>query len=378
MNELADELKIDPIELRLRNYAKVDPSNQKPFTSKSLRECYQVGAEKFGWSSRTSEPRSMRDGDEFVGMGMASCAYPAYQAGASASCRLMPDGSISVTSAAHDLGTGTYTILGQIAAETLGVSTDRVRVEIGDTALPRAPGAGGSTQAVSVGSAVRGAASELVKTLRKMASNDANSPLAGKDVDSIIAADGRLQLADDATVGESLTNFAKRIGRPISATADAAVDPSLTNKYSRYSFGAQFIEVRVNPKIGSVRVSRALGIFAAGRILNAKTARSQLMGGIVMGLGMSLWEQTRHDYTTGKIVTDNLADYLVPVNADIPAIEVIFVDEKDELINPLGAKGVGELGITGVPAAVAHAVYHATGKRVRDLPITSDKLIDLT
>jgi xanthine dehydrogenase YagR molybdenum-binding subunit len=356
MDELAYAAKIDPIDLRLRSYADKDYSEKEPlpFTSKSLRECYQIGADKFGWSKRAPQPGQMRDGDELIGYGMATATYPAGQNGASAAIRLQPDGTVIVTTAGHDLGTGTYTICTQIAAETLGVSPDKIRVQLGDTTLPRAPGAGGSTQAVSVGSAVRAAGQELLQTCAKLLDRDANQMTGG---DQLMAV------------------FEKNGGRPVSATANSVPDPSIRGKYARYSFGAQFAEVRVNPRLGTARVTRWVGAFAAGRILNPKTARSQMIGGIIMGLGMALLEHTVYDPVRGKIVTDNLADYLVPVNADVPEIDIVFIDERDEHVNPLGAKGVGELGITGAPAAIANAVYHATGTRVRDLPIRVDDLL---
>ena len=357
MDELAYAAKLDPIELRLRSYADKDYGEKEPlpFTSKSLRECYRVGADKFGWSKRAAQPGQMRDGDELVGYGMATATYPAGQNGASASIRLQSDGNVIVTTAGHDLGTGTYTICAQIAAETLGVSADKVRVQLGDTTLPRAPGAGGSTQAVTVGAAVQAAAQGLLRQCATLLDRDA---------------------ADMAGGGEKLMAvFEKNGGRPVSFTANSVPDPSIRGKYARYSFGAQFAEVRVNPRLGKARVTRWVGAFAAGRILNPKTARSQLIGGIIMGMGMALLERTVYDPVRGKVVNDNLADYQVPVNADVPEIEIVFVEERDEHVNSLGAKGVGELGITGAPAAIANAVYHATGVRVRDLPISVDRLL---
>jgi xanthine dehydrogenase YagR molybdenum-binding subunit len=321
-------------------------------------------------------PRSMRDGATLIGWGMATATYPTNRSPSSAAARLMPDGMVVITAAAHDLGTGTYTILTQIAAATLGLSPRRVRVELADTALPKAPVAGGSQTAVSVGSAVQEAAEQLVRNLAHFAINDPASPLAGKDPKQIVARSGRLVLNSNHATGEPLTAaFARNGGRPVTASAESA--PGEENaKYSQHAWGAQFAEVRVDADLGEVRVSRFVGAFAAGRILNVKTARSQLLGGIVMGIGMALHEETFYDPITGKILNDNLSEYLVPLNPDVPDVDCFFVDERDDLVNPLGAKGVGEIGITGSAAAVANAVFHATGKRVRNLPITPDKLLD--
>lgn len=377
MDELAYALKMDPIELRLKNYSTKNEDEKKPYSSKSLRECYHAGAQRFGWSQRNPQPRSMRDGDNLIGWGMATAVYPAGTGSSSASVRYLPDGSAIVTVAAHDLGTGTYTILAQIAAEVLGINPIRIRVELGDTVLPSSPGAGGSRTACTAGSAVKAAAENLIRNIAHYAINDSHSPLFGKLVENISAKDGQLILKDELTTSESLAKVFSRNGaRPISAAADTQGTP-FDAPFSGYSWGAQFAEVRVNPHLGTVRVSRFVGAFAAGRILNAKTGRSQILGAIVMGIGMGLLEQSIHDPQRGNFVTNNLADYLLPVNADIPAIECIFVDERDELINPLGAKGIGELGITGVAAAITNAVYHATGKRIRDLPVTLEKIMDV-
>jgi xanthine dehydrogenase YagR molybdenum-binding subunit len=377
MDELALALNVDPLALRLANYADTDQSGKKPkpYTSKSLRECYQTGAERFGWSQRNPKPRSMREGDELIGFGMATATYPAEQRSAQATVRLMPGGTAIVSSAAHDLGTGTYTILAQIAGEALGISPEKIKVEIGDTLFPFAPGAGGSTQAVTVGSAVLATAQDLIRSLAEAAVADEKSPMHGRNSDVIIAQNGNLVLKTDESVSEPLqASFDRNGNMPVAKTGQASREQGLSDRFGTASFGAQFAEVRVDEALGQIRVSRWVGVFAAGRVLNAKTARSQLMGGIVMGVGMGLLEEGIYDPTRGLVVNSNLADYLVPLNPDIPSVDVILLDEKDEHINALGAKGMGELGITGAAAALANAVYHATGKRFRDLPITADKL----
>jgi xanthine dehydrogenase YagR molybdenum-binding subunit len=376
MDELAAAMEVDPIDLRLRNYSEMDEDLKKPYSSKSLRDCYRAGADQFGWSKRNASPRSNQIGDELIGVGMATAVYPANQSPSAAAVRFFPGGSALVTVAAHDMGTGTYTIMAQIAAEILGLRADKVRVELGDTILPSSGGAGGSRTAVSAGSAVRAAAARLVRNIAHFAADDPKSPLFGKDAMSLTAADGKLILEYDPSIGEPLTAVFSRNGnRTISGEAETSASDE-SQKYSGYSWGAQFAEVHVNPRFGTVRVSRWVGAFAAGRILNAKTAHSQLQGAIVMGIGMALFEQTHHDHRHGQPVNASLADYLVPVNADIPKIECFFVPERDDVINPLGAKGVGELGITGAAAAIANAVYNATGRRIRDLPITPEKLMD--
>jgi xanthine dehydrogenase YagR molybdenum-binding subunit len=376
MDELAALAGIDPLELRLRNYAETDEDIKLAYSSKNLRECYRDGADRFGWAKRPAKPRSMRDGDELIGWGMATAVYPAHAGTSAAQIRLLPDGSACVEVAAHDLGTGTYTIFAQIAAEGLGLDVPNVRVELADTVLAASGPAGGSRTASSVGPAVLAAAQQLIQNVAHYSVNDPNSALFGKDPRQIIARGGRIVLADDEAIGEKLTSvFERNGGRPVIAFVDTG-SQIRDEKFSAYAWGAQFTEVRVNPKLGRVRVSRHVGAFAAGRILNAKTARSQFLGAIVMGIGMALLERSAFDPIRGKMVTDSLADYLVPVNADVPAIEIISVDEKDDLVNTLGAKGIGEIGITGVAASIANAVYHATGKRVREVPITVESILE--
>jgi xanthine dehydrogenase YagR molybdenum-binding subunit len=371
MDELAYEMKVDPIDLRLRNYAQEDPEKHKPWSSNALRECYRVGAERFGWARRDPRPLSMRDGSTLIGMGMASATYPANRSAAKASARLLPDGGAVVRSGTQDLGTGTYTVMTQVAADALGLPPDKVRFELGDSALPQAPVSGGSQSVASVSPAVQAACAALRDKLVGLALADRRSPLAGASPDN-----GWLFLRSSTDRREPYAAIlARNGGRAIEASGEAKAG-SEKEEYSMHSFGAVFAEVHVDADLGEVRVPRITAAYGVGQLLNAKTGHSQLMGGIVWGVGMALMEATEYDLRYGRAVNANLAEYHVPVNADIGAIDIVVVPEKDAHINPLGAKGIGEIGITGVAAAIANAVYHATGKRVRELPITLDKLLD--
>jgi xanthine dehydrogenase YagR molybdenum-binding subunit len=375
LDELAYKLNLDPIELRVLNHADIDPDHNLPWSSKSLKECYQLGAEKFAWSRRKPEPRSMRDGRYLVGMGMASATYPVYRPPATAIARIMQDGSVVVQSGTHEMGTGTATVMAQVVADVLGVPVERVRFELGDTQLPRAPVSGGSTTMGSVGSAVAGATRAARAKVMELARADRRSPLYNIPSTEVAFEDGRMFVKSNKEKSETYADILKRQNlKLVEANFDAKFEEE-NKKHSMHSFGAQFAEVRVDPDFGQVRVTRFVGAFGAGRIMNMKTARSQIIGGIVMGIGMALLEETVTDPRFGRIVNPNLGEYHVPVNADVPAIEAYFVEETDPHVNAIGAKGVGEIGITGVAAAVANAVYHATGKRIRDLPITPDKLL---
>ncbi|HEY0613518.1 MAG TPA: xanthine dehydrogenase family protein molybdopterin-binding subunit, partial [Candidatus Elarobacter sp.] len=375
LDELAYACGLDPLDVLRRNHASTDPSNGLPFSSKHLLACYERGAEAFGWNMRSPQPRSMRDGDDLIGWGVATATYPALRSPAQARVAIGADGSVLVTSATHDLGTGMYTILTQIAADALGVQPAAVRVRIGDSSFPVAPVAGGSMSSASVGPAVQAAAHSALAALTARAASSESSPLFGVAADDIEARDGVLRARHDST--RSIT-FGDAValggGGPVEALGDAAPGDE-GERFSFHSFGAQFVEVRYDEELARLRVSRALGVFDCGRILNAKTARSQMIGGITWGIGMALLEETVRDARSGAVVTNNLADYHVPVNADIPGVEVLFVEEPDFALNPLGARGIGEIGITGVAAAVANAVYHASGVRVRELPIVPEKLL---
>ena len=374
LDELAYALEVDPLDLRLRNYAETEPESGKPFSSKYLRECYSRAAERFGWSRRPPAPKSLREGNALVGWGMGTATYPAHRMAAAARAILQPDGSILVQSGSQDIGTGTYTVMTQIAAETLGVPADRVRFELGDTDLPRAPVSGGSMTAASVGPAVQAACRQLRDALIASAVGDPNSPLHGLSRARTTIDGGWLIALDQSHRREGLAALAGRAAMPIEATANAAPGDE-EKRFALHSFGAVFAEVRVDRDLGEIRVPRIVATYDVGRRLNAKTARSQLQGGIVWGVSLALLEHAIIDTRVGRIVNANLAEYHVPVNADIQAIDVTFVDHPDLAFNPLGIRGIGEIGITGIAGALSNAVYHATGRRIRDLPITLDKLL---
>jgi xanthine dehydrogenase YagR molybdenum-binding subunit len=375
MDELAYAAGLDPIELRLRNYALEDPTKKIPFSSKSLRECYAAGAAAFGWQRRSAAPSSMRDGRYLVGLGMATAVYPTRRSPAAAVARIDADGSAVVRNAGVDIGTGAYTAFTQVAAEALGIPAARIRFELGDSTFPAAPNAGGSQLTASVGSAVKLAALDARDRVAAVAVADPASPLHGLPIAALDAADGRIFARQQPSRGETYAAIlARQGGRAIEGRSTAEAGPD-AKKYSMHAFGAQFAEVRVDPELGEVRLVRQVGAFGAGRIVNAKTARSQFLGGMVFGAGMALLEETRTDARTGRIMNANLADYLVPVNADIGAVDVVIVPEDDPHVNEIGVKGIGEIGVVGVAAAIANAVYHATGKRIRDLPIAPEKLL---
>jgi xanthine dehydrogenase YagR molybdenum-binding subunit len=375
MDELAYALKIDPLELRLINYAERDPESGKPFSSKALRECYRLGAEKFGWKDRKFEPRSMRDGRLLVGWGTATGIWGAFQMPATARITFKANGTAHVASATSDIGPGTYTVITMIAAEYLGLKPEQVEFELGDSNFPRAPAQGGSWTTASVGSAVHGAALAVTARLLQLANQEANSPLKGAAAADVEMLDGRLQLKNDTARFVNTAEVMKRNGLgEITETFESKPSQERRN-YATLAHGAQFIEVKVDPDIGQVRVTRAIEVTACGRIINPKASHSQEIGGVVWGIGMALEEATEIDHRFGRIMNPNLQHYHVPVNADVHMIETIFVEEDDTVVNPLGVKGMGELGMVGIPAAIANAVFHATGKRIRDLPITPDKLL---
>jgi xanthine dehydrogenase YagR molybdenum-binding subunit len=377
MDELAYVVGIDPLELRLRNYAERDESKNLPFTSKELRASYVRGAEAFGWSRRQPQPGTMRDSHGMlIGWGMASATYPGLRSEASASVRVARDGSVVVRSATQDIGTGTYTTMTQVAAETLGVTLEQVRAELGDSTMPKAPVSGGSQSSASVLPAVQAAARKLRQLVLTLAADrTAPGPLQGASADDLDIVDGVVVLKHDRRRSASLAELMKSSGRDAIEATVSAKPGDEEKTHSAHSFGAHFVEVAVDPDLGPVRIRRYVAAFAGGRIINAKTAHSQYIGGIVYGLGMALTEETEIDRQSGRIANANIAEYLVPVHADVPDITVLQVAEQDSVFNSLGIKGIGELPMVGVAPAVANAVYHATGKRIRDLPIRPDKLI---
>ncbi|MBO2012006.1 xanthine dehydrogenase family protein molybdopterin-binding subunit [Hymenobacter negativus] len=393
MDDLAYQLGIDPIEIRLRNYAEKDPSTGQPWSSKSLRECYARGAELFGWSKRNPKAGLTRDGNTLVGWGMATASYPVHNSQGTARVRLYADGHAVVQSGATDLGTGTYTVMTQVAADSLGLPPEKIRFELGDTKLPTAPNSGGSVAAGTVSSSVYAAAQDVWERLTKIAIKDPKSPLFKAKPEDVAMENGRLQLKASPAKGEDFMALMKRAGLDdIEGTGQGKYgagyetgrpgNPAGPNnntesagKHSMHSFGAHFCEVHVDPQLGTVRVTRWVSVHAAGRILNAKTARSQIIGGSIFGIGAALMEATARDPNYARYTNADLADYHIPVNADIPDMTVEFIDEHDPYINAMGVKGIGEISMVGVSAAVANAVFHATGKRVRDLPITPNKIL---
>lgn len=335
LDELAYAVNVDPLELRIRNHADKDPQRNVPFSSKHLLECYRTGAERFGWARRTPQPRSMRAGNELIGYGMATATYPAMAGETEVRVRTEGGGRVTVECATHDLGTGMYTLIAQLTADTLGIPLADVTVKIGDSQYPKAPVAGGSQSTASVMPPLVDACEQLK---RRAGGQIATAPA-----------------GIEATAG-----------------ASGEVDEA---RHAFHSFGAQFCEVRYDEDLARVRVTRFTGVYDCGRVLNPKTARSQMIGGITMGLGMALMEETVRDPRSGALVDNNLADYHLPVNADVPPIDIAFVEHPDLTFNALGARGMGEIGITGVAAAVANAIYHASGRRVRDLPILPERLM---
>jgi xanthine dehydrogenase YagR molybdenum-binding subunit len=373
MDELAVALRIDPLQLRLRNYSDRQQDEDAPYTSKQLRECYRQGAEAFGWARRNAEPRSMRDGSDLVGWGMASGIWEALQMKTSARIALTANGHAEVACATSDIGTGTYTIMAQVAADMLGLPIDNVSIKLGDSTLPASPVEGGSWMAASVSHAIANAAEAVRKQLLALAKKMPDSPLKGAKLDDVSLADGKIVSKHDASRAVAVAD-AMRYGKVDRIEQEKSTSFKTLASYACNAHSAIFAEVKVDEQLGVIRVARVVSAVAAGRILNTKTAHNQIMGSMIWGIGMALHEETLLDHHFGRIMNANYGEYHVPVNADVHDIKVIFVDEPDDIINPLGVKGLGEIGLVGVAAAIANAVYHATGKRVRDLPITLDKL----
>ncbi|MCC9136948.1 xanthine dehydrogenase family protein molybdopterin-binding subunit [Pontibacter silvestris] len=373
MDELAYKVGMDPLEFRLKNYSERDQNEDKPFSSKELRECYRQGAEKFGWNKRSKEPRSMREGHNLIGWGMAHGAWEATQKPAAAKAVLSADGKLTVSCATADIGTGTYTVMTQIAADTLGMPLEDVTFKLGDSSLPMSPLEGGSWTVSSVGSAVKAVCDKVGEKLLKLAQQMPGSPLASVTFKDIIFADGQIKLKNNPAQGVAVTDIINQGGfEGIEEDVSNEPDKGQSN-YGRYAHSAVFVEVKVDEDLGTVKVTRVVSAIAGGRIMNPKTAKSQILGGVVWGIGMAMEEETVMDNNLGRFMNHDLDKYHVPVNADVHDIDVIFVEENDDIVNPIGAKGLGEIGIVSVAPAIANAVFHATGKRVRDLPITLDK-----
>lgn len=374
LDELAEKLKMDPVQLRLVNYAEQDPSHNRPWSSKHLRECYADAAERFHWDRRKPMPGQVRENNKLIGYGMATAVYGANRSASAATVRILPSGRVSVQCGTQDLGTGTYTILAQAAALALNLDPALVDVEIGDSQYPRSGGSGGSQTAASVTPAAYMAAQQAREKLIALAVADSASPLCGAKPEDIEIRDGVLATKSIPVRSEPLTEIVARSDSPIEATATA--EPSMDrDRFSSHSWGAVFAEVAVDADTRMVQVRRIVATYDIGTLLNRKTGINQLQGGIVWGISMALQEQSHIDPTYGRTVNNNIAEYHVPVNADVGSIEVVCLDIPDYRFNPLGARGIGEIGITGAAAAVANAIYNATGKRVRDFPITVDKLM---
>jgi xanthine dehydrogenase YagR molybdenum-binding subunit len=375
MDELAYATGVDPVELRLRNDTDTDPYSGRPFSTRALRECLTKGAARFGWDKRIPEPGSMRDGRYLIGQGVAAAIFTHWRWPGKARVTLNEDGSALVEAAAHDIGTGTYTVMAQVAADALGLAPDRVAVRLGDTRLPESHPAIGSSTAANATAAVMLAAKAARDKAVELAIKGRDAPFAGSAANDVIMADGKLALAK---TNLNIT-YAELLGRNglSSLVEDGNYDPieEVNGPKAIFSFSAVFAEARVDLDLGLVRVNRVVGAYDAGRVINPKTARSQAIGGIIWGVGQALLEQSETDPASGQFINRNYSGYLVPTNADIPELDVLFVGGFDEEASPLGAKGLGELTAVSVAPAIANAVYHATGKRVRDLPITMEKLL---
>ena len=377
IDEAAAACGMDPLAFRLKNYAEVEPISGKPFSSKALRECYAQGAERFGWSKRPLAPKQLRDKDGFlVGWGMGTATFPALMFQAEARAVLRGDGSGLMETGAHDMGQGAWTALAQIAADGLGLDQDQVEFKSGSSDLPDAGIAGGSAHTATAGMAIHNAGAAVVAKLAQLAAGDERSPLFGSGNAGVVARAGRLHRRDDESRSESYADILGRAGlREIEARGQGAPNPAEQSTYAMHAHGAVFAEVKVDPELGQIRVSRLVGAFAAGRIINPHLVRSQMFGGMIWGISFALHERAVMDRRSGRTLNANLADYHVPVNADVPVMEALLVEEHDPHVNALGIKGVGEIGITGSAGAVANAVWHATGIRVRRFPIGIDDLL---
>jgi len=378
IDEMAHACGMDPLAFRLKNYAEVEPISGKPFSSKALRDCYAQGAQRFGWERRPLAPRQMRDKDGLlVGWGLGTATFPAIMFEGQARAVLRRDGGGVMEIGAEDMGQGAWTALAQIAADALGLDIDRLEFRSGSSDLPDAGIAGGSALTATAGMAIHNAGGAAIAKLADLATGDRRSPLFGAGNAGVIARGGRLFRRDDESRSEGYADILGRAGlAEIEGRGKSAPDPTAQSTYAMHAHGAVFAEVKVDPELGQIRVTRVVGAFAAGRIINPRMVQSQLCGGMIWGVSFALHEQAHMDLRSGRPMNPNLADYHIPVNADVPSIEAILVEERDPHVNALGIKGVGEIGITGSAGAVANAVWHATGTRVRKFPITPDRLIE--
>lgn len=377
IDEAAHACGMDPLEFRLKNYAEVEPMSGRPFSSKALRECYAQGAERFGWSRRPLAPRQMRDEQGFlVGWGVGTAVFPALMFQAEARAVIRRDGSGVMETGAHDMGQGAWTALAQIAADALALDLDRVEFRAGSSDLPDAGIAGGSAHTATAGMALHSAGADVIAKLANLATTDERSPLYGAGNAGVVARDGRLHRRDDEARSESYADILDRAGlQELEGRGKSATDPAAQANYAMQAHGAVFAEVKIDPDLGQVRVTRLVGAFAAGRVINPRLVRSQYYGGMIWGMSFALHEHAIIDQRSGRILNANLADYHIPVNADAPSIEALLVDEFDPHVNALGIKGVGEIGITGSAGAIANAVWHAAGVRVRRFPIMIEELV---
>jgi len=378
VDEMALACGMDPLAFRLKNYAEMEPISGKPFSSKALRQCYEQGAARFGWAKRPLAPRQMQDdAGMLVGWGMGTAVFPALMFQGQARALLKQDGTGVVETGAHDMGQGAWTALAQIAADSLGLDLDRIEFRSGTSDLPDAGIAGGSAHTATVGTAIHGAGADVIGKLADLATGDERSPLFGAGNAGVIAREGRLHRRDDEARSETYADILARAGlAEIEGHGVGAADPAVQAAYAMHAHGAVFAEVKVDPDFGQVRVTRLVGAFAAGTVVNPRMVRSQYYGGMIWGVSFALHEHAVMDKRSGRPMNPNLAEYHVPVNADVPSIEAILVEERDVHVNALGIKGVGEIGVTGTAGAIANAVWHATDVRVRSFPITLDRLIE--
>jgi xanthine dehydrogenase YagR molybdenum-binding subunit len=377
IDEMAEACGMDPLVFRLKNYAEVEPISGKPFSSKALRECYAQGAERFGWAGRPLAPRQMHDDDgRLVGWGVGTATFPALMFQGQARAVIRSDGTGVMETGAHDMGQGAGTALAQIAADSLGLKLDEVEFRSGTSDLPDAGIAGGSAHTATAGMAIHNAGADAIAKLADLATGDQRSPLFGAGNTGVVARDGRLFRRDDESRSESFGDILTRAGlTEIEGRGKSATDPAAQSTYAMHAHGAVFAEVKVDPDFGQIRVTRLVGAFAAGRVINPRLVRSQYYGGMIWGMSFALHEKAVMDLRSGRPMNPNLGEYHVPVNADVPSLEAILVEEHDPHVNALGVKGVGEIGNTGTAGAIANAVWHATRTRIRQFPITLDRLL---